>query len=56
MVADGNPKKLICPGVINAALVAKHILQIADSISAVGKNVLTFALSATTPLINLPIP
>ena len=33
-----------------------QILQIAEIISAVGKNVLTFALSAMTPLINLPIP
>ena len=55
-MADGSPKKLTCPGVINTALNTKQRLHIADSISAVGKNVLTFALSAITPFINLPIP
>ena len=41
---------------MNIALVAKQILHIADRINAVGKNVLTFDLSANTPFINLPIP
>ena len=51
----GNPKNVNLPGVITNALITKAKLTNAETNIAAGRNLLTLALSARTPFVNLPI-